>query len=209
MLGTNPVSLAAPAGDHPPFIVDMSTTAVPTGRVRAAARAGQPVPAGWLADDQGNPVTDPAAFDRGDAHLLWLGGSGAGAYKGFGLGLMVEVLAALVPGSGFGPDPEALSGDGRPSGRDDDIGFWIAAIDPSVLRPAEAVRRDAQSLFGTLLSCPPVHPGQPVRYPGWYEAEQSQRSHRDGVPLAPPLYAELSDVAGTLGLRMPAAIGAR
>jgi LDH2 family malate/lactate/ureidoglycolate dehydrogenase len=209
MLGTNPVSLAAPAGDHPPFIVDMSTTAVPTGRVRAAARAGQPVPAGWLADDQGNPVTDPAAFDRGDAHLLWLGGSGAGAYKGFGLGLMVEVLAALVPGSGFGPDPEALSGDGGPSGRDDDIGFWIAAIDPSVLRPAEAVRRDAQSLFGTLLSCPPVHPGQPVRYPGWYEAEQSRRSHRDGVPLAPLLYAELSDVAGTLGLRMPAAIGAR
>lgn len=81
MLGTNPLSVAAPAGPHPPFVLDMSTTAAPTGRVRQAAREGRALPAGLLADDAGRPVTDPAAFDAGRAHLLWLGGE-AGQHKG-------------------------------------------------------------------------------------------------------------------------------
>ncbi|MGH7644740.1 MAG: Ldh family oxidoreductase, partial [Gemmatimonadales bacterium] len=208
MLGTNPLSIAAPAGDHHPFVLDMSTTAVPTGRVRAAARAGLEVPEGWLADEAGNPVTDPAAFDRGDAHLLWLGGGGTGVHKGFGLGLMVEVLAALVPGAGLGPDPEALAGNGGPSGRDDDIGFLVTAIAPGALRPGGDVHRDAQTLFGALLACPPAGDGAPVRYPGWHEADRAIANHRDGVPLAEPLYAELRELAATLGVRIPDPIGA-
>jgi LDH2 family malate/lactate/ureidoglycolate dehydrogenase len=209
MLGTNPLSIAAPAGDHHPFVLDMSTTAVPTGRVRAAARAGLAVPEGWLADDQGNPVTDPAAFDRGDAHLLWLGGSGTGRYKGFGLGLMVEVLAALVPGAGLGPDSAALAGNGGPSGRDDDIGFLVVAIAPGALRPGGDVHRDAQTLFGALLACPPARDGAPVRYPGWHETQRARANHRDGVPLAEPLYLELRDVASQLKLPIPDPIGTR
>ncbi len=209
MLGTNPLSIAAPAGAHHPFVLDMSTTAVPTGRVRAAARAGLPVPEGWLADEAGDPVTDPAAFDRGEAHLLWLGGCGTGAHKGFGLGLLVEVLAALVPGAGLGPDAEALVGNGGPSGRDDDIGFFVAAIAPDALRPSGEVRRDAQRLFGALLACPPRCHDAPVRYPGWHEAQRAGAHRREGVPLAEPLYAELREVAGKLSLRMPDPIGAR
>ncbi|MGH3693833.1 MAG: Ldh family oxidoreductase [Pseudonocardiaceae bacterium] len=207
MLGTNPLSIAAPAGNHHPFVLDMSTTAVPTGRVRAAARAGLPVPEGWLADEWGNPVTDPAAFDRGEAHLQWLGGSGTGVHKGFGLGLMVEVLAALVPGAGLGPGIEALAGDGGPSGRDDDIGFLVAAIAPGALRPPGEVRRDAQSLFSALLACPPSREDAPVRYPGWPEAARARAHRRDGVPLAPPLYAELRELAETLDVPLCDPIG--
>lgn len=208
MLGTNPLSVAAPAGHHHPFILDMSTTAVPAGRIRQAARDGRSVPPGWLADDEGNPVTDPAAFDRGDAHLLWLGsGSGTGAYKGFGLGLMVEVLAALVPGAGLGPAPEALDGDGTPSGRDDNIGYLITAIAPSALRPGPDVDRDAQTLFGSLLACPPATGAGPVRYPGWHEGERARRNRRHGVPLAEPLFHELLDVAHRSSLAFPEPIG--
>lgn len=204
MLGTNPWSVAAPTGGHHPFVLDMSTTAAPTGRVRQAVRAGEPIPPGWLADDQGNPVTDPAAFDRGDAHLQWLGaGSGSGPYKGFGLGLMVEILAALVPGAGLGPAPEALDGDGGPSGRDDDIGFLVAAIAPGGLRAQEDVDRDARMLFDTLLACPPARGQEAVRYPGWHEAERARDSRCHGVPLAEPLYTELCDVARASDLDIP------
>lgn len=206
MLGTNPLSVAAPAGDHHPFVLDMSTTVVPTGRVREAARAGVALPEGWLADDDDRPVTDATAFDRGDAHLLWLGGSATGgAYKGFGLGLVVELLAALVPGAGFGPSPPALDGDGGPSGTDDDIGMTAIAIAPHTLRAPGEVHRDAHTLFGTLLHCPPVDVAAPVRYPGWHEAEHARRSLRDGVPLAEPLYEELRALAADLGLAPPAA----
>ncbi|HZB30089.1 MAG TPA: Ldh family oxidoreductase [Streptosporangiaceae bacterium] len=205
MLGTNPLSLAAPAGPgHHPFVLDMSTTVVPTGRVRAQARAGLPAPEGWLENDRGEPVTDPAAFDRGEAHLMWLGGRPeTGAYKGYGLGLLVEILGALLPGAGHGPEPAALAGDGGPSGRDDDIGFVALAIAPGTLRPIEEFAADARGLFGTLLAAPPVDPDGQVSYPGWHEAERAARHLGTGVPVTPGLYGELTAVGRDLGITPP------
>ncbi|WP_028647119.1 Ldh family oxidoreductase [Nocardiopsis sp. CNT312] len=200
MLGTNPISLAAPAGAHPPFLLDMSTTAAPTGVVRQAAREGRPLPEGLLRDEVGAPVTDPRALDEGRAHLEWLGGE-VGRYKGFGLALMVEVLSALVSGSGTGPHPDAHGGDG---GRDDDIGFLVAAIAPDTLR--QGTGADAEALFGALVDCPPVDPAEPVRYPGWYEYHRARERRRDGVPLEGAVYAELVDVASRAGLRAPTAL---
>ncbi|WP_150243065.1 Ldh family oxidoreductase [Nocardiopsis quinghaiensis] len=200
MLGTNPLSVAAPAGQHPPFLLDMSTTAAPTGRIRQAARGGQVLPEGLLCDDLGAPVTDPDAFDAGRAHLMWLGGR-EGRYKGFGLGLMVEVLAALVPGAGLGPHPDALTGDGGPSGRDDDIGFLVAAVAPDALR--EGAGADAEGLFGALLACPPTDPAEPVRYPGWHEYHRAGERRRGGVPLEASLYTELAALAERTGLGIP------
>jgi LDH2 family malate/lactate/ureidoglycolate dehydrogenase len=188
MLGTNPLSIAAPALPGRPFVLDMSTTVVPTGRVRAAARAGTPIPAGWLAADDGAPVTDPAAFDRGEAHLRWLGGDPeTGAYKGFGLAIAVEVLTAALAGAALGPAPDALHGTGGPHGTDDDIGYLVLAIAPHTLRPGGGFTTSVRTLFGTLLECPPG----PVRYPGWLEAERAARYRADGVPLARDVYDDL------------------
>ena len=190
MLGTNPFSVAAPAGRHHPYVLDMSTTVVPTGKIRQAARAGRPIPEGWLATADGTPVTDPNALDAGTAYLQWLGGRPeTGAYKGYGLALMVEVLAGLLPGAGLGPAPAAYAGTGSPSGRDDDIGFLVLALSPAT--PAGEFGRAADGMFGALLGAPAVDPGSPVRYPGWPEAEHAERALADGVPLAAALHAEL------------------
>lgn len=207
MLGTNPLSIAGPAGERHPFVLDMSTTAVPTGRVRLAARAGEPIPAGWLAADDGVPVTDPAAFDRGDAHLLWLGGPGAGAYKGYGLALAVELLAAALSGAALGPAAAALHGDGRPGGRDDDIGLLVIVIAPATLRPDGGAGGAAAALFEALLACPPVDAAQPVCYPGWHEGERARGARRDGVVLAASLYGELEHVGADHAVAVPPAIG--
>lgn len=206
LLGTNPFSIASPGGEHPPYVLDMSTSVVPTGRVRQAARAGQQIPEGWLVDDHGAPVTDPAAFDRGEAHLAWLGGTPEnGAFKGYGLSLMVETLAALLPGAGLGPTAGALADPG--SGRDDNIGFCALVIAPGRLRDPERFQQDAAGLFGTLLASPSVNPDVPVSYPGVPEYHRAARHRADGVPLAPALYAELADLAGTLNLTSPALLG--
>jgi LDH2 family malate/lactate/ureidoglycolate dehydrogenase len=205
MLGTNPLAVAAPAGRRPPFVLDMSTTVVPTGRIRAAARRGEPIPPGWLADDDGRPVTDPAAFDRGEAHLRWLGdAANLGGYKGYGLGLAVEILAALLPGAGLGPAPAALRGDGRPSGCDDDIGFLVLALAPGALRPADEFLGAAEDMFGALLACPPTQPDRPNGYPGCREAETIRRNVAEGIPLDPELYDELRTVSAVTGVALPA-----
>ncbi|WP_062210054.1 Ldh family oxidoreductase [Streptomyces sp. NBRC 109706] len=207
MLGTNPLSIAAPAGPElPPFVLDMSTTVVPTGRVRQAARAGQPIPEGWLEDAEGRPVTDPDALDRGDGYPMWLGGRPeTGAYKGYGLALLVEVLAALVPGAGLGPTAEAHAGNGSPSGRDDDIGILALAVAPGALRPDGGFLGQAEGLFQALLDCPPIDPERPVSYPGHREALTQRAARRDGVPVSRALCAELTTVADGLGIQAPPA----
>ncbi|MFF8815560.1 Ldh family oxidoreductase [Streptomyces pactum] len=205
MLGTNPMSVAAPAGPgRPPYVLDMSTTVVPTGKIREAERAGRAIPEGWLEDAGGRPVTDPGALDRGEGFPLWLGGRPeTGAYKGYGLALLVEVLAALVPGAGLGPAVEAYQGSGGPSGRDDDIGFLALVVAPGTLRPLDGFLDQAGGMFQALLDCPPLREGVPVAYPGTREAELMAEGHRSGVPLAASLYEEVRAVADATGLRAP------
>jgi LDH2 family malate/lactate/ureidoglycolate dehydrogenase len=179
----------------------MSTTVVPTGRIRAADRAGEPIPEGWLEDADGNPVTDPGALDRREGYIRWLGGDPAtGAFKGYGLGLLVEILAALVPGAGLGPEPAALDGDGGPTGADDDIGFIALVIAPGALRPIGEFLDQADGLFSTLLDCPPNDPTRTVSYPGWHEAEQTIHAAEQGIALPVERYRELRDLATARGL---------
>jgi LDH2 family malate/lactate/ureidoglycolate dehydrogenase len=200
VLGTNPLSVAAPALPDHPFLLDMSTTTVPTGKVRTAASSGEPVPRGWLTDDAGQPVTDPAAFDAGRAHLTWLGGSAeTGAHKGYGLALVVEVLAALLSGSGVGPAAEALGG---ARGEDDDIGFFVLALSPDRLRTGFAA--DAHALFSALVDCPSTSE-EGVRYPGWWEAERARHRRQHGVPVRPHVHRELL----ARGLAAPETAGGR
>ncbi|AJE81457.1 MULTISPECIES: Ldh family oxidoreductase [Streptomyces] len=207
MLGTNPLAFATPAGPRPPFVLDMSTTVVPTGRVRGAARAGQDIPEGWLEDAEGRPVTDPHALDRGDGYLKWLGGDAeTGAFKGYGLGLLVETLGAMLPGAGLGPEPEAWSGSGSPSGQDDNIGFTVLVIAPAELRRKDEFEAQAAGLFDALTGSPAVREDRPVRYPGWFEGERATEYEKSGVPLSAALYEELRQVAAERGLTAPAAL---
>lgn len=205
MLGTNPLAAAAPAGPgQAPFVLDMSTTVAPTGKVREAARAYRSIPEGWLQDAEGRWVTDPHALDCGEGFPLFLGGHPeTGGYKGYGLALLVEVLAALVPGAGLGPDPEAYSGTGGPSGRDDDIGFFVLAVAPGTLRPEEDFTRQAAGLFAALTGSPTLPGTDKVAYPGCREADLKAAALAEGVPVADALLGELRSVADDLGLKLP------
>jgi LDH2 family malate/lactate/ureidoglycolate dehydrogenase len=94
--GTNPLSIAIPAGEEDPFVLDMATSVAPVGKITSAKAAGKPIPEGWAVDAAGNPTTDPAAALEGS--LLPVG-----TYKGYGLSMAVEVFSALLGGSPFGP----------------------------------------------------------------------------------------------------------
>src|SRR5205814_8922019 len=102
ILGTNPISLAAPALKEKAFVLDMATSTVPRGKVEVYNRLGKPMPHGWAVDETGRSSTDPkrglnALANRRGGGLLPLGGDGEdlGGHKGYGLALLVAVLRVL------------------------------------------------------------------------------------------------------------------
>ena len=95
LLSTNPIAVAVPAQDEPPVVLDMATTVAAYGKVKAKAKRGEMMPEGWMIDRQGRPLTDPTRADEG--FLLPIGG-----YKGYGLALIVGLLAGTLKGAAMG-----------------------------------------------------------------------------------------------------------
>jgi LDH2 family malate/lactate/ureidoglycolate dehydrogenase len=203
MLGTNPLSISAPAAALPPFSLDMSTTVVSTGRLRTMAQSRRPVPAGWIVDDDDNDVTDASRFFENSAHLQMLGGKGsAGGYKGYGLGLAVDILAGLLTGAHVGPDPRLLEPVGLDRGIEN-IGHMFLAIDIARFRPINEFRQAMDRMLGALLHNPARESGDPVLYPGYPEAVAGQQSLPNGVAIAEDDIVSLSRLGDELGVRFP------
>ncbi len=121
VIGTNPISFAAPDGQGGIAMqFDQSTTTVALGKITMAKAAGEPIPEGWAVDADGNPTTDPEAALQGS--LVSVGG-----YKGWGFGLMCDLMAAGLTGSRAGPDIEPLK---AAQGAPHDIGGYYLLIDP-------------------------------------------------------------------------------
>jgi L-2-hydroxycarboxylate dehydrogenase (NAD+) len=112
-VGINPMSVAAPAGTSDPFILDIATSVVAAGKLELARMKEQPVPVGWIVDSNGNDATDPNEFWKGGAILPLGGGSSTGGYKGYGLSVMIDILAGVLSGGGFAAElRESMSSGG-------------------------------------------------------------------------------------------------
>jgi (2R)-3-sulfolactate dehydrogenase (NADP+) len=122
VLGTNPIAMSVPA-EHGGigFQFDQSTSAIALGKITMAAAAGEKIPLGWAVDKKGEPTTDPKAALAGS--LVSTGG-----YKGYGFGLMAEVLAAAVTGSVNSLDVKAIK---SPDGPPHNLGQFYFLLDPS------------------------------------------------------------------------------
>ena len=123
VLGTNPIAMAIPAKDGGvAFQFDQSTSAIALGKITMAKAAGEPIPLGWAVDKDGIPTTDAAAALSGSL-------VSSGGYKGFGFGLMAEILAAAVTGSVNSVDVSAIK---APDGAPHNLGQFYFIVDPTV-----------------------------------------------------------------------------
>ena len=121
ILGTNPIAFSVPGDGAPAMHADFSTAAVALGKITMAKAAGESIPLGWAVDKDGNPTTDPAAALQGSL-------CGAADYKGWALGLLVELLAAGLTGSVGSLDVKGLKlAEGKPH----DLGQFYILIDPA------------------------------------------------------------------------------
>ena len=191
MLGTNPISVAAPAGRHFPFVLDMATSTVAIGKLSVARRWGKAIPAGWALDDEGQPTTDAnVAYET--RLLTPLGATrDLGGHKGYGLAVMVDILSGVLAGAGFADvrrrrEPEPTRAD---------IGHFFGAIDIARFRDLEAFKADLDELFQVLKDSPKAEGQDRIYVAGEPEWECEGRRRREGIPLAPGLVGQLREVS--------------
>lgn len=120
VLGTNPIAVTIPGPGRPAMHADFSTAAVALGKITAAKAAGDPIPEGWALDAEGQPTTDPEAALAGSL-------VSAGGYKGWALGLLVEILASGLTGSVNSVNVRGLKAEAGPP---HDLGQFYILIDP-------------------------------------------------------------------------------
>lgn len=175
MLGTNPMAMAVPARDGGvAFQFDYSTSAVALGKITMARAAGESIPLGWAVDSDGNPTTDPNAALDGGALVS------AGGYKGYGLGLMVEVLASALTGSLLSTQIPPLK---APEGPHHDIGQFYIVIDPNAFA--------GDGFFDRLDAIQAAVDAQPgARLPG------TRRGDADAVEVDDSVWERIQELAG-------------
>src|SRR5207247_8328962 len=154
ILGTNPISLTAPASKEQPFVLDMATSVVPRGKLEVYDRLKKTMPMGWAVDTTGTGTSDPhivldALSRRLGGGILPLGGEGEehSGHKGYGLALMVDVLCGVLSGSATGRGVDVDTA--KPK-----VGQFFMAIDPAAFRPLDEFKSDMDRFALELMEWP-------------------------------------------------------
>lgn len=171
-LGTNPISIAIPGGPDGPLVLDMSSSVVARGKIRRAQRMKESIPLGWALDETGSPTTDPVEALKGS--LLPIGGP-----KGYGLALMIDVLAGLLSGSQYGPEVKTFHQPLGPTG----IGVFTMAIDIERFMPLHQFRSLMTSYAGSIKKTKKVKNISQIYLPGEIELEKEKKSITEGIEL--------------------------
>lgn len=204
--GSDPISFAAPGADGVPFLLDMATCTVASGKVRNKVVEKQPIPPGWGMSGDGQPTTDPAEVMNG-GFLAPLGGTPEGAsHKGYGLAAMVNILSACLSGSTLITDPMHSR---QPWGLD--VGHFFLALDPGMFRVPDDFMSDVTRFCNDLRSTDPLDPETPVMVAGDPERKVRDERLTKGIPLGPGMRRKLHEIAQRDGaewlLGVPESVG--
>lgn len=190
LLSTNPIAIGIPGGDGGPVLLDMATTNAAYGKVKMAAATGQDMPEGWMIDAQGQPLTDPTR--AGSGTLLPIGGP-----KGYGLALMIGLLAGTLNGAALGRDLVDFNADDvTPT----NTGQSILVIDLNALGAPELFKRQVDQIRQELTSSNTRPDFDAIRLPGDRALALRTERRTQGIPCPPVLVNALNRVAQDAGL---------
>lgn len=204
VFGTNPLAFCAPANRERAFVLDMSTTVVTRGKIEVYDHKKETLPAGWAVDKTGRSATDPHSiledmFSRVGGGILPLGGEGEmfGGYKGYGLGVMVDILCAVLSGAPFSTD---VSDTKTSSAR---VSHFFGAIRIDRFRDPVEFRRDMDEMLRRMRDAPPAEGCERVYFAGQKEFEKEAECRKIGVPLLKSTYDELVGIGIEEGVAVP------
>jgi uncharacterized oxidoreductase len=191
-IATNPLCVAIPGDDAPATVLDIGTSVCAEGKVRVAFNKGAAMPEGYLLDANGEPTTDPGTFYAKPAGtILPLGG--AQAYKGFGLGLVLDMLAGGLTGAPCSrPEIEARSANA--------VVFVLFA--PERFAGMPHFQQEIRDLVANVRGSPP-RPGATIQIPGDPECASREARRRTGIPIDEGTWGQLVALAEKLKVQLP------
>ena len=182
-----------PARNEPPFVFDAATSTVAGNKIGIARRLGIMMEPGWLADKEGNPLmeeVDPADREAQGYSLLPLGSTRElGSHKGYGLSCVVDILAGVLTGVGYGAVP------GRPN-----FGHYVAAYSIEAFMDTAQFKRTMDEFLHMLRTTRPAKGHDRVLYPGLPEAESETERAADGIPFHREVVDWCRDICSDLSI---------
>jgi L-2-hydroxycarboxylate dehydrogenase (NAD+) len=196
MLGTNPFAYAVPAGEEPAFVLDFATTTVPRGNLEVYARKDKPLAPGWAIDAQGIETLDPHVAL--DGALLPLGGAGVdnGGHKGYGLGLLADILCGVLSAGKFGAALPLLADAPVPG----PISHWFAAFRIDGFRDITEFKRDMDVELRGFKNSAKAPGHERIYVAGEIEHENTLLHVAHGVPVHVKVWDGLEKLAAELGV---------
>jgi L-2-hydroxycarboxylate dehydrogenase (NAD+) len=171
-LGTNPIAIAAPAGEMHPFVLDIATTVVAGNKLGLVRRLGATIPGNWIADGRGSIISEPGLLPA-EYKLLPIGGTREmGSHKGYGLAMVVEIMCSLLAGA----EPAGIGDRGR-------YNHMVAAYDIDAFSSVPEFKARMDQWLRTMEATPPAPGHERVLTPGQLEAEAEVERGAKGIPL--------------------------
>ena len=204
MFGTNPLAFGVPAGQQPPLIVDMATSAVPFGKVELAMRQGQMLPQGWGIDQHGEPTQDPQALIDGGS-LLPLGSEKVtGGHKGQCLLSMVDILCGVLGGANWGPygPPSLLWQKPLEKQVGQGIGHFFGVMDIEAFRDKAEFKQQMDEWISTIRGAKPQPGTSGPLIPGDPERQAYETRSQHGIPVLEAVVRDLETIAKLTGVAL-------
>lgn len=189
MIGTNPWSVAVPAGRYAPLIMDVANSGVARGKIFLAQTRHDEIPSGWAVDGKGRPTTDPVEALKG--FILPMA-----EHKGYAIGVIVDVLSGVLSGSGF---MDEVHGPYDPVNRSR-AGHLMIALNVAAFQPLDEFNARMERYVETLKAVPLAEGVDEVFYPGEKEARAHERQLGEGILLPVDTFAGLDKVADEAGV---------
>ncbi|MEE8442827.1 MAG: Ldh family oxidoreductase, partial [Dehalococcoidia bacterium] len=189
-LGTNPIAIAAPAKEEPPFVLDMATSAVAVNKLVLAKRLGVDLEAGWIADAEGTPIMELGPVPETYLGLPLGGTREIGSHKGYGLGCVVDILCGLLSGGGFG----------MLTGIQGNYSHMVAAYKIDAFTPVDQFKEMMDEFLRTLKETPPAPGQERVYYAGLSESEEEEKRLAKGIPLHPEVIEWFQGICNELSV---------
>lgn len=204
MLGTNPIAVAIPAGEEPPFVADFATTTASNGKLEILQRKNAEAPVGWVQDVNGETTTNANSLKEGGAMLPLGGDREHGSHKGYALGSIVDIFSAVLSGASYGPwappfpayvpMPENMPGKG--------LGHFLGAMRVDAFRPASEFTANMDNWIRRFKAAKPAPGHNKVLVPGDPEREMEAIRMQEGIPLFDSVVEDLKGVGEKMGISL-------